>query len=195
MKRLLDLDLVFSVHFFLAMLMDRFQMVYRALYPLLIISQTIPVIAIAPLLVLWMGYGMAPKIMVIFLVCFFPITIGLLDGFKSSDPDAIRLLTSMGARPVQIFRHIKLPSAMPHFLAGLKISVSYAVIGAVVAEWLGGNQGLGVYMTRVRKSYAFDEMFAVIFLVSIISLILMKCVSLLEKKLLPYQKSEGGESK
>ena len=181
--------------FFLAMLMDRFQMVYRALYPLLIISQTIPVIAIAPLLVLWMGYGMAPKIMVIFLVCFFPITIGLLDGFKSSDPDAIRLLTSMGARPVQIFRHIKLPSAMPHFLAGLKISVSYAVIGAVVAEWLGGNQGLGVYMTRVRKSYAFDEMFSVIFLVSIISLILMKCVSLHEKKLLPYQKSEGGESK
>ena len=129
------------------------------------------------------------------MVCFFPITIGLLDGFKSSDPDAIRLLTSMGARPAQIFRHIKLPSAMPHFLAGLKISVSYAVIGAVVAEWLGGNQGLGVYMTRVRKSYAFDEMFAVIFLVSIISLILMKCVSLLEKKLLPYQKSEGGESK
>lgn len=185
----IGLALSIGVAFLLAMFMDRFQKVYQGVYPLLIISQTLPVIAIAPLLVLWMGYGMAPKIMLIFLVCFFPITIGLLDGFKSSDRDAIRFMQSMGASRKQIFWHIKLPFAMPHFLAGLKVSVSYAVIGAVVAEWLGGNEGLGVYMTRVRKSYAFDEMFAVIFLVSIISLFLMKCVTLLEKKLLPYKES------
>ena len=176
--------------FLLAMLMDRFQKVYQSIYPLLIISQTIPVIAIAPLLVLWMGYGIAPKVMVIFIVCLGPITIGLLDGFKNCDRDAIRLIQSMGASRKQIFWHMKLPFAMPHFLSGLKISVSYAVIAAVVAEWLGGNKGLGVYMTRVRKSYAFDEMFAVIFLVSIVSLILMKCVALLERKLLPYKESK-----
>ncbi|MEG0319696.1 MAG: ABC transporter permease [Niameybacter sp.] len=178
--------------FILAVLMDRYKKFDQAVYPLLIISQTVPVIAIAPLLVLWMGYGMAPKVMVIFLVCFFPMTIGLLDGFKSSDQDAIRLMQSMGAKANQIFVHIKLPYAMPHFFAGLKVSVSYAVIGAVVAEWLGGTSGLGVYMTRVRKSYAFDKMFAVIFLVSIISLLLMKGVSLLETKLMPY-KNKGAE--
>ena len=176
------------VAFILAIGMDHFNLLHKALYPILIISQTIPVIAIAPLLVLWMGYGMAPKVMVIFLVCFFPITIGLLDGFKAADADTIRLMKSMGANSKQIFWHIKLPYAFPGFLAGLKVSVSYAVIGAVVAEWLGGTAGLGVYMTRVRKSYAFDKMFAVIFLVSLISLILMKLVSVLEKKLMPYNK-------
>lgn len=184
----LGLGIGVLVAFILAIGMDHYDLLHKSLYPLLIISQTVPVIAIAPLLVLWMGYGMAPKIMVIFLVCFFPITIGLLDGFKEADRDMIRLMKSMGAGHKQIFWHIKLPYALPGFLAGLKVSVSYAVIGAVVAEWLGGTAGLGVYMTRVRKSYAFDKMFAVIFLVSLISLVLMKLVSLLERKLMPYKK-------
>lgn len=182
----LGLTLSILIAFALAILMDRYSVLYQAVYPVLIISQTIPVIAIAPLLVLWMGYGMAPKVMVIFLVCFFPMTIGLLDGFRSADKDAIRLLRSMGAHENQVFIHIKLPYAMPHFLAGLKVAVSYAVVGAVVAEWLGGTSGLGVYMTRVRKSYAFDKMFAVILLVSMVSLLLMKLVSLLERKLMPH---------
>lgn len=184
----LGLTIGIVVAFILAIGMDHYDPLRKVLYPLLIISQTVPVIAIAPLLVLWMGYGMAPKVMVIFLVCFFPITIGLLDGFKEADRDTIRLMKSMGAGRKQIFWHIKLPYAFPGFLAGLKVSVSYAVIGAVVAEWLGGTAGLGVYMTRVRKSYAFDKMFAVIFLVSLVSLVLMKLVSLLEKKLMPYKR-------
>lgn len=182
----LGLGISVIVAFVLAILMDHYGILYQSLYPLLIISQTIPVIAIAPLLVLWMGYGMAPKVMVIFLVCFFPLTIGLLEGFKGADQDAIRLLKSMGATKTQVFVHIKYPCALPHFFAGLKVSVSYAVIGAVVAEWLGGTAGLGVYMTRVRKSYAFDKMFAVIFLVSMISLLLMQGVGVLEKRLMPY---------
>ena len=181
------------VAFLLAIMMDRCSGIYSAVYPILIISQTIPVIAIAPLLVLWMGYGMAPKIMVIFLVCFFPITVALLDGFKAADEDAIRLMKSMGASKNEIFRHIKLPYALPSFFAGLKVSVSYAVIGAVVAEWLGGSNGLGVYMTRVRKSYAFDKMFAVIFLVSIVSLLLMRAVGILEKRVMPYQAIKKGK--
>lgn len=187
----LGLGISIAVAFILAILMDHYRILYKSVYPLLILSQTIPVIAIAPLLVLWMGYGMAPKVMVIFLVCFFPLTIGLLDGFKGVDQDAMRLLQSMGANRRQVFVHIKFPYAMPHFFAGLKVSVSYAVIGAVVAEWLGGTAGLGVYMTRVRKSYAFDKMFAVIFLVSMISLILMKGVSVLERYLMPHLRMES----
>lgn len=187
----LGLGVGILVAFILAVGMDHYRGLHKSLYPLLIISQTVPVIAIAPLLVLWMGYGMAPKVMVIFLVCFFPITISLLDGFKEADRDTIRLMKSMGANAKQIFWHIKLPCALPGFLAGLKVSVSYAVIGAVVAEWLGGTAGLGVYMTRVRKSYAFDKMFAVIFLVSLISLVLMKLVSLLDRKIMPYKRIQN----
>lgn len=187
----LGLGVGILVAFILAVGMDHYRGLHKSLYPLLIISQTVPVIAIAPLLVLWMGYGMAPKVMVIFLVCFFPITISLLDGFKEADRDTIRLMKSMGANAKQIFWHIKLPCALPGFLAGLKVSVSYAVIGAVVAEWLGGTAGLGVYMTRVRKSYAFDKMFAVIFLVSLISLVLMKLVSLVDRKIMPYKRIQN----
>ncbi len=181
----LGIGIIFA--FISAILMDHSKILYDMLYPLFVITQTIPAIAIAPLLVLWMGYGIAPKIFLIFLVCFFPVTVALLDGFKSVDNDAIRLLKSMGANKRQILYHIKLPYAMPNFFAGLKVSVSYSVIGAVIAEWLGGDKGLGVYMTRVRKSYSFDKMFAVIFLVSVISLILMHLAGYIEKKSAPWK--------
>lgn len=177
-----------------ASLMDRFLWLRRALYPIIIISQTIPTIAIAPLLVLWMGFGMAPKIAVVVLTTFFPITVGLLDGYASADPDAVRLLRSMGANRRQIFYHLKFPAALSHFFAGLKVSAAYSVVGAVVAEWLGGFEGLGVYMTRVRKAYAFDKMFAVIFLIIIVSLLLMLAVSALRRAAMPWEKAEKKES-
>lgn len=175
--------------FIIAVLMDRFRSVYKAIYPLLIITQTIPTVAIAPLLVLWLGYGITPKVTLIVIVTFFPITIGLLDGFKSVDPDTIKLMRSMRATKGQIFRHIKLPSSMSFFFAGLRISASYSIVGAVISEWLGGFSGLGVYMIRVKKSYSFDKMFAVILLISIISLILMGGVTALQKISMPWTKN------
>ena len=175
--------------FIFAVIMDRFSFLYKALYPVLIISQTIPTIAIAPLLVLWMGFSMAPKITLVVITTFFPIAVSLLDGFKSVDSDEISLMRSMGANNLQIFRHVKLPSAMEQFFSGLKVSASYAVVGAVISEWLGGFEGLGVYMTRVKKAYAFDKMFAVIILVSIVSLLLMAVVALLKRMVMPYKKS------
>jgi ABC-type nitrate/sulfonate/bicarbonate transport system permease component len=174
----------------IALLMDQIEVLYKALHPLLIITQTIPTVAIAPLLVLWLGYDMAPKVTLVVLACFFPITIALLGGFKSSDADAMNLMRAMGAKKWQIYRYIKLPNALPGFFSGLKISVSYSIVGAVIAEWLGGNSGLGVYMTRVRKSYAFDKMFAVIFLIIILSLLLMKGVELLERRAMPWTQVE-----
>ncbi len=176
--------------FFVALIMDRFQIAYRAIYPVLVITQTVPTVAIAPLLVLWLGYGILPKVTLIIITSFFPITVGLLDGFRSADKDALNLMKAMGANRMQRFIHIKLPSSMSHFFAGLRISVSYSVIGAVVAEWLGGFTGLGVYMTRVRKSYSYDKMFAVIFFISLISLLLMSGVTLLQKVLMPWDRSE-----
>lgn len=175
------------IGFVFAVLMDHFEPIYQAMYPLIVISQTIPTVAIAPLLVLWLGYEMAPKIVLIILATFFPIVIGLLQGFRSADPDIIRLMRSMGASAFQIFRHVKLPSAMGQFFSSLRISVSYSIVGAVISEWLGGFSGLGVYMTRVKSSFAFDKMFAVIFLISALSLILMGLLSLLQRICIPWE--------
>ena len=176
--------------FVIAVLMDRFDFLYKALYPVLVITQTIPTIAIAPLLVLWMGFSMAPKITLVVLTTFFPIAISLLDGFKSADPDSINLIRSMGGGNFKIFRHIKLPGAMEQFFSGLKVSASYSVVGAVISEWLGGFEGLGVYMTRVKKAYAFDKMFAVIILISVISLALMGVVAMLKNIAMPYKRKK-----
>ena len=187
LEAFLGLTLGVLIGFLTALLMDTFDWVHKALYPLLVITQTIPTVAIAPLLVLWLGYEMAPKVVLIIIVTFFPIAVGLFDGFQSADPDTIRLLRSMGASRFQIFRHIKLPGSMNRFFSSLRISVSYSVVGAVISEWLGGFEGLGVYMTRVKKSFAFDKMFAVIFLISAISLLLMGAVRLLQKKCMPWE--------
>ena len=181
------LGLGVSLGFVFAVLMDAFDVLYRAVYPLLVITQTIPAVAIAPLLVLWFGYEMTPKVVLIVIVTFFPVTVGLLDGFRSADKDAVGLLRSMGAGRRQIFRYIKFPSALPQFFSGLRIAAAYSVVGAVIAEWLGGFSGLGVYMTRVKKAFAFDKMFAVILLVSVISLLLMALVDLLERRCMPYR--------
>ena len=150
--------------------MDRFEGLYLALEPLMTISQTIPTIAIAPLLVLWFGYGLAPKVVLIVLTTFFPVTVSLVQGLRSVDPDMIDLMRTMGASRWQIFWYAKLPAAADQFFSGLKISATYAIVGAVIAEWLGGFSGLGVYMTRVRKSFSYDKMFASIIVVSALSL-------------------------
>ena len=182
-----------SVGFFAAVFMDAFEILYKAFYPLLIITQTIPSVAIAPLLVLWFGYEMTPKIVLIVISTFFPVTVGLLDGFRSADKDAIGLLRSMGANRVQIFRYLKFPTALPQLFSGLRIAAAYSVVGAVISEWLGGFGGLGVYMTRVKKAFAFDKMFAVIFLISAISLVLMAFVEAAEKLCMPYRYLEKKE--
>ncbi len=189
LEAFLGLFLGVLVGFGTALLMDAFPLIHKALYPLLVITQTIPTVAIAPLLVLWLGYEMAPKVVLIIIVTFFPIAVGLFDGFQSADPDTIRLLRSMGAGRFQIFRHVKLPGSMNRFFSSLRISVSYSIVGAVISEWLGGFEGLGVYMTRVKKSFAFDKMFAVIFLITAISLLLMGTVRLIQKKCMPWEEN------
>ena len=179
-----------AVALILATLMHRVRWLYRALYPILVITQTIPTIAIAPLLVLWMGFGMAPKITLVALTTFFPIAVSLLEGYASTDRSTADLLRAMGASRWQIFYHLEFPSALSYFFSGLRVSVSYAVVGAVISEWLGGFEGLGVYMTRVKKAYAFDKMFAVILVIVVISLLLMLLVSVLRRTAMPWEAYE-----
>ena len=159
-----------ALGFAIAVLMDRFEGFYLALQPLVTISQTIPTIA-----------------------TFFPITVSLISGFRSVDPDVIDLMRTMNASRWQIFRYAKLPAAADQFFSGLRISATYAIVGAVIAEWLGGNSGLGVYMTRVRKSFSYDRMFAVIIVISALSLGLMKLVDLLQRVCMPWKRAEGNK--
>jgi ABC-type nitrate/sulfonate/bicarbonate transport system permease component len=194
-EALAGLALAAAASFILAVIMDSRRFLKQALEPLLLLTQTMPTVAIAPLLILWMGYGIAPKIALVFIVCFFPMTHGLLGAFACADYDAVRLLQSLGASRRQIYRYVKIPQALPAFFSGLKISGSYSIIGAVISEWLGGDAGLGVYMIRVRRSYSFDKMFAVILLTSVLSVGLTRLIALIEKQAMPWlqHKKEGTE--
>lgn len=179
-----------ALGFAFAVLMDRFESFYLAFEPLMTISQTIPTVAIAPLLVLWLGYGALPKVVLVIISTFFPITVSLASGFRSVDPDVVDLMRTMNASRWQIFWYAKLPAAAEQFFSGLKISATYAIVGAVIAEWLGGNEGLGVYMTRVRKSFSYDRMFAAIIVISALSLGLMKLVELAQRACMPWKRAE-----
>ena len=190
LEAMLGLSLAVAVSFVLAIVMDTNRFLKSSVTPLLLLTQTMPTIVIAPLLILWLGYGSAPKITLVFLTCFFPMTIGLLGAFTQADNDALRLLQSMGAAKWQLYQYIKIPQSLPAFFSGLKISSSYSIIGAVIAEWLGGDAGLGVYMIRVRRSYSFDKMFAVILLTSALSLFLIKLISVIENTAIPWRNQE-----
>lgn len=187
LQAFIGLGIGITLAFILAMIMDMSNWVHQALYPILIVSQTVPTVAIAPILVLALGYDMTPKIVLVVLTTIFPIIISILNGFAHSDSDAIRLLELMGANRWQLLMHVKLPESMPYFFSGLRVSVSYALISSVVAEWLGGFEGLGVYMIQTKKAFAYDKMFAVIVLISTLSLLLMQSVGFVERWLLPWQ--------
>lgn len=173
--------------FVLSIFMDFSKKFRDIVYPVLLLNQTIPTIAIAPLLVIWLGYGILPKVVLVVLSVFFPMTIALVDGYHSVQKEQLNLFRSLKASHYQTYRHLKIPSAMGYFFTGLKVALSYALISAVVAEWLGGYHGLGVYMTRVRKSYELDNMFAVIFFISFLTLVLLASVKLIERWVLKYQ--------
>ena len=194
LESIIGLAVGVALGFVAAVLMDRFEGVYLALQPIITVTQTIPTIAIAPLLVLWFGYGLAPKVILIVITTFFPVAVSLVSGFRSVDPDVVDLMRTMRASDLQIFWYAKLPAAADQFFSGLKISATYAIVGAVISEWLGGFSGLGVYMTRVRKSFAYDRMFASILVVTALSLGLMGLVDVLERLCMPWKRAEGNRS-
>src|SRR5699024_10831226 len=131
----------------IAIVIDFSPLMRRGLLPLLISSQTIPIVAIAPLMIIWFGFGLLPKILVVALVTFFPVTIGLVEGFARTDREASALLRSMGAGRITEFLFLRLPSALPLFFTSLRIGITYAVVGAIFAEYVGAKQGLGIYMS------------------------------------------------
>lgn len=165
----------------LGILIDQSAKVRAALYPLLVFSQTVPIIAIAPLLVIWFGYGILPKIIVVALVCFFPIVVNTADGLRATDPDQIALLRTMGASRRDTFFKVQLPGAMPMVYSGIKIGITYSVMGAILGEWVGASRGIGVFMLRATNSFRTDWVFVSIGITAVMSLMLFGLVTLVER--------------
>jgi len=156
----------------------------KVLYPFLVISQTIPLIAISPIFIMWFGYSIWSKIAVTILTAFFPIVVSTYDGLKSGGQEYRELLLTMGSNRWTIFRKIQVPMALPAFLTGLKMSVVYCVVGATIGEWLGASEGLGYFSRRMSGSLKADAVFAAIFLLSLLGIILFLLISFIEKQLL-----------
>ncbi len=169
-----------------ALLLDFSPWVRRTLYPLLVTSQTIPMIALAPLLLVWFGFDLLPKVIMVILFCFFPIAIATADGLASTDSDLLKLLKSMNASYFQTLRYVKFPGALPQFFAGTKIAATYSLTGAIVGEYVGAYRGLGIYMQTMSNSQATVLVFAAIVVTTLLSLALFGVIMLIEKICTPW---------
>ncbi len=186
MEALIGFAVSVIIAVFIAIMMDGVPIVKKAVYPLIITSQTVPIITIAPLFAIWFGFGYLPKIVIVGLVCFFPVTISMLEGLASVEEDLLNLIKSMGASKIQLYKTVKFPAAMPSLFSGLKISGTYSITGATIGEWVGGKKGLGVYMLRVKSSFATDKVFASIILITLLSIGMLKIISYIERKTMPW---------
>lgn len=157
-------------------------------YPFLILSQNIPIIVLAPLLVIWFGFGPLPKLIVITLACFFPIAVSTLSGLQQSNREIFFYMKMMGANQSQIFWKLELPHAVPSIISGLKIAATYSVMAAVISEWLGAQKGIGVFMTLAASSYKTSRVFVAIIITMLLSLAFFSLILLLEKMLARWQK-------
>ncbi len=190
-ETLLGLAAAFLIGVSLAVVMDRVALARRALYPVLVASQTVPIVAIAPLLTIWFGFDVLPKVIVVALVCFFPIVVSTFDGLTSVDPDAVRLIRSMGATGSQLFWRVRWPAALPSLFSGTRIGVTYGVIGAIVGDWVGGSRGIGIYMMRAADQLLTERVFAAIVVSSALSNALFLLVGAVERAALPWHRRAG----
>jgi ABC-type nitrate/sulfonate/bicarbonate transport system permease component len=174
----------------IAFVMDNVRWIRNALYPTLIASQTIPVIAIAPLMIIWFGFGLLPKVLLIILVTFFPIVVALLDGFARTEREAMDLLRTMGASRLQTFRLVRFPGALPNFFTGLRISATYAVLAAIFAEYVGAYHGLGIWMSQSKSSFRTDLVFGAIGICALISITLFALIAVISRFVMPWHFAE-----
>jgi ABC-type nitrate/sulfonate/bicarbonate transport system permease component len=163
------------------------RLIELALFPIVISTQTVPVVGLAPILVIILGYDLLPKIVIVCLVCFFPITVNTVDGFKSVDPDLTALLRTMGASTWRLFRDVDWPSALPYVFSGAKVAVTYSVIGAIFGEWAGSSEGLGYLLNQSREQFDTPLVFSAMTVLTIMGISLFLLVVLAERLLLPWR--------
>lgn len=193
-ETLIGLVIAVVLAFILAILMDAFGLFKSAVYPLLVVSQTIPVIVLAPLFIIYFGFGMAPKILTVVLMCFFPIAVSFADGMAQLDVNQVNLVRSFGADWLQAYWLVKIPAAAPSLFSGLRVAATYSISGAVVGEWISAESGLGYYMLRVMNGFMLDKVFACIVAVVILSLLMNSVVRLLQYALLPHLRQQENDS-
>ena len=166
----------------------------RALYPFIIASQTIPIIVIAPMLLIWVGYGLAPKVIVVALISFFPIVVNMVDGLASVDRDMIRLMRTLGANRWQIFLKVRVPASLPYLFSGVRVAIAVSVIGAVIGEWVGSSEGLGYLMLRSKPQFLTERVFAAIVILSALGVALFASVGIAERLAIPWWSSTRRDS-
>ncbi len=181
----------------LGILMDASEKLRAVVYPVLVVTQTIPMIVLSPILILYLGFGVTPKILTIVLMCFFPVAVGFADGMGQIDPAYVNLIRSFGGNSLQVYTQVKIPYALPALFSGLKVAATYSIGGAVVGEWIASQAGIGYYLLRVKNSYALDKMFASVLVIILLSLLMNGLIVLLRRLCLPHlqHKMTGGNPK
>ncbi|MEA2556522.1 MAG: putative hydroxymethylpyrimidine transport system permease protein, partial [Actinomycetota bacterium] len=170
----------------LAVILHLFGPLRRAVYPLLIASQTVPIVVLAPILVIVLGYGIFPKLVIVALICFFPIVVNGLDGLRSVDDDYIHMMRTLDANRWAIFKRIEFPAALPLIFSGLRVAATFAAIGAVFGEWSGASAGLGYVMLQATPNLQTARIFAAIVMLTVVALALFSLVSVLERIFVPW---------
>ena len=189
LEALIGMAISFVVGIFIGILMDMFPSFKRCIYPVLVVTQTIPVIVLAPIFIIYMGFGWGPKILTVVLMCFFPIVVSFSDGLTQIDSGYENLILTYGGSRWQLYRIAKLPSAFIALLSGLKVAATYSISGAVVGEWIASGSGLGYYLIRAKNAYALDKVFASVVLIIILSLLMNGLVKLFGRLVLPARAS------
>ncbi|MEU8569556.1 ABC transporter permease [Streptomyces pathocidini] len=192
-ETLLGFVIAVAVGVLAAVVMVYSSTVEKTLYPVLLFAQVVPKIAIAPLFVVWLGFGIGPKILIAVLIAFFPVVISMVTGLKAVDPEMIQLSQTMGASPLQTFVKIRFPASFPHLFSGLKVAVTLAVTGAVVGEFVGANEGLGYVILQANGNLDTPMLFAGLLVMSLIGVVLFVLVEVAEKLLLPWHASRRGD--
>lgn len=172
MEALAGMGISFVIGIGIGILMDAMPTFKRCVYPILVVTQTVPVIVLAPIFIIYMGFGYAPKILTVVLMCFFPIVISFSDGLSEIDPGYVNLIRTYGGSRWQLYRIVKIPSAMISLLSGLKVAATYSISGAVVGEWIASQKGLGYYLIRAKNGYMLDKVFACVLMIILLSLMM-----------------------
>ena len=169
-EALLGMGISLVLAIILGIFMDAFPSLRQVIYPILVVTQTVPMIVLAPILIIYLGFGLTPKILTVVLMCFFPIAVSFTDGMAQLDPEYLHLARSFGAGTWTSYRLVKIPAAVPALISGLKVAATYSISGAVVGEWIGAQKGLGYYLLRVKNGYMLDKVFACVLVIIFLSL-------------------------
>lgn len=185
-EALLGMGISLALSLALGVMMDAFPTFKRCVYPILVVTQTVPMIVLAPIFIIYMGFGLAPKILTVTMMCFFPIAVSFADGMAEVDAGYVNLLRTYGASRLQLYTLVKIPASLPSLLSGLKVAATYSVSGAVVGEWIASQAGLGYYLLRVKNGYMLDKVFACVLVIILLSLAMNGLIRLMQCAFTPH---------